>query len=163
MSGSMKLGRMQITDWLTWSEHLVNLMAPGRSSLIRTAKANFTRETQSDEYQSAVRSAQERIKAGDAFQIVLSQRFATSCNASALDVYEVLREANPSPYMFLFRIPELTGPDQPLGDQSCFRHSWLQSRSLSNAPERRSNAAPNCRALDLVGPRLKKMKRMRRA
>ena len=43
----------------------------------RSAKANFTRETQSTEYQSAVRSAQERIKAGDAFQIVLSQRFVT--------------------------------------------------------------------------------------
>jgi anthranilate synthase component 1 len=86
----------------------------------RTVKANFTRETQSDEYQNAVRSAQERITAGDAFQIVLSQRFATTCNASALDVYEVLRESNPSPYMFLFRIPELTGPDQPLGTKVAF-------------------------------------------
>lgn len=85
-----------------------------------SAKANFTRETSSEDYQSIVRVAQERIEAGDAFQIVLSQRFATACKSSALDVYEVLRESNPSPYMFLFRIPELTGPGQPLGTKVAF-------------------------------------------
>lgn len=91
-----------------------------QKSFASTAKANFTRETSSEDYQSAVRNAQERIEVGDAFQIVLSQRFATECKASALDVYEVLRESNPSPYMFLFRIPELTGPGQPLGTKVAF-------------------------------------------
>jgi anthranilate synthase component 1 len=90
------------------------------SSFDRTAKAEFTRETTSLEYQESVRVAQERIKAGDAFQIVLSQRFATQCRASALDVYRVLRATNPSPYMFLFRIPELTGPGQDLGTKVAF-------------------------------------------
>jgi len=90
------------------------------SSFDRTAKAEFTRETTSLEYQESVRVAQERIKAGDAFQIVLSQRFATQCHASALDVYRVLRATNPSPYMFLFRIPELTGPGQDLGTKVAF-------------------------------------------
>lgn len=90
------------------------------SSFDRTAKAEFTRETSSVEYQESVRVAQERIKAGDAFQIVLSQRFATHCQASALDVYRVLRATNPSPYMFLFRIPELTGPGQDLGTKVAF-------------------------------------------
>ena len=90
------------------------------SSFDRTAKADFTRETTSLEYQESVRVAQERIKAGDAFQIVLSQRFATQCQASALDVYRVLRATNPSPYMFLFRIPELTGPGQDLGTKVAF-------------------------------------------
>lgn len=45
----------------------------------------------------------EYIRAGDAFQVVPSQRFETPCPASALDVYRVLRATNPSPYMYLFR------------------------------------------------------------
>lgn len=45
----------------------------------------------------------ERIRAGEAFQVVPSQRFETPCTASALDVYRVLRATNPSPYMYLFR------------------------------------------------------------
>jgi anthranilate synthase component 1 len=90
------------------------------SSFDRAAKAEFTRETTGAEYQDSVRVAQERIRAGDAFQIVLSQRFATKCQASALDVYRVLRATNPSPYMFMFRIPELTGPGQELGTKVAF-------------------------------------------
>jgi anthranilate synthase component 1 len=54
-------------------------------------------------YQAAVEAAKDHIRAGDAFQVVPSQRFETSCEASALDVYRVLRATNPSPYMYLFR------------------------------------------------------------
>ncbi|MCS0636471.1 anthranilate synthase component I [Streptomyces sp. LP05-1] len=54
-------------------------------------------------YQGAVEDIKERIRAGEAFQVVPSQRFETPCAASALDVYRVLRATNPSPYMYLFR------------------------------------------------------------
>ncbi|MEU4352646.1 anthranilate synthase component I [Streptomyces sp. NPDC023838] len=54
-------------------------------------------------YQDAVDDIKERIRAGEAFQVVPSQRFETPCTASALDVYRVLRATNPSPYMYLFR------------------------------------------------------------
>ncbi|MFJ8307644.1 MULTISPECIES: anthranilate synthase component I [unclassified Streptomyces] len=54
-------------------------------------------------YQAAVEDIKERIRAGEAFQVVPSQRFETPCTASALDVYRVLRATNPSPYMYLFR------------------------------------------------------------
>ncbi|MEV6649718.1 anthranilate synthase component I [Streptomyces sp. NPDC051219] len=54
-------------------------------------------------YQLAVDDIKERIRAGEAFQVVPSQRFETPCRASALDVYRVLRATNPSPYMYLFR------------------------------------------------------------
>ncbi|MCB8904656.1 MULTISPECIES: anthranilate synthase component I [unclassified Streptomyces] len=54
-------------------------------------------------YQDAVEDIKERIRAGEAFQVVPSQRFETACTASALDVYRVLRATNPSPYMYLFR------------------------------------------------------------
>ncbi|MER5439533.1 anthranilate synthase component I [Streptomyces sp. NPDC002790] len=55
------------------------------------------------QYQDAVEDIKERIRAGEAFQVVPSQRFETPCTASALDVYRVLRATNPSPYMYLFR------------------------------------------------------------
>ncbi|KOG51308.1 anthranilate synthase component I [Streptomyces griseoflavus] len=57
-------------------------------------------------YQEAVEDIKERIRAGDAFQVVPSQRFETGCTASALDVYRVLRATNPSPYMYLLRFED---------------------------------------------------------
>ncbi|MER7964254.1 anthranilate synthase component I [Streptomyces ardesiacus] len=56
------------------------------------------------DYQDAVEDIKERIRAGEAFQVVPSQRFETPCTASALDVYRVLRATNPSPYMYLLRL-----------------------------------------------------------
>lgn len=54
-------------------------------------------------YRKAVETVKEYIRAGDAFQVVPSQRFEAPCTADALDVYRVLRATNPSPYMYLFR------------------------------------------------------------
>ena len=59
-----------------------------------------------EKYLADVETSREYIRAGDAFQIVLSQRFEAPCPASALDVYRVLRATNPSPYMYLIRIPD---------------------------------------------------------
>ncbi len=59
-------------------------------------------------YQQAVEVAKEHIRAGDAFQIVISQRFDVETTADPLDVYRVLRQINPSPYMYYVREPELT-------------------------------------------------------
>ena len=65
--------------------------------------------TTPEEFQASVLAAQELIRAGDAFQVVVSQRFDARCPASALDVYRVLRVTNPSPYMYLLRIPRVDG------------------------------------------------------
>ncbi|SDU75614.1 anthranilate synthase component I [Jiangella alkaliphila] len=64
--------------------------------------------TTKPDFLAAVERAKEEIRAGEAFQIVLSQRFQTPTTADALDVYRVLRRDNPSPYMYLVRLP---GPD----------------------------------------------------
>ena len=66
----------------------------------------FTQNISSDEFKSKVLQAKEEIVAGEAFQIVLSQRFAMECSADALDVYRALRLHNPSPYMYLFRFTD---------------------------------------------------------
>lgn len=79
----------------------------------------FRRRTDSETYQASVRRAQEHIRAGDAFQIVLSQRFDTpwrmdddevSDSVQALRIYRVLRATNPSPYMYLLHVPTPAGP-----------------------------------------------------
>ncbi|KRF22568.1 anthranilate synthase component I [Phycicoccus sp. Soil802] len=60
--------------------------------------------TQAD-FEEMVEQAKEDIRAGEVFQVVLSQRFSTPCPADALDVYRALRSSNPSPYMYLLRLP----------------------------------------------------------
>jgi anthranilate synthase component 1 len=68
-------------------------------------------------YQNAVEVAKEYIRAGDIFQVVLSQRFDIDLSADPIDVYRVLRQVNPSPYMYFLRQPDLTivgGSPEPM-------------------------------------------------
>ncbi|GGL90832.1 anthranilate synthase component I [Nakamurella endophytica] len=67
------------------------------------------RRTSSAEYREVVETAKEHVRAGDAFQIVLSQRFDMDTAADPLEVYRVLRTTNPSPYMYLLRLPTPDG------------------------------------------------------
>ncbi|HVN51264.1 MAG TPA: anthranilate synthase component I [Acidimicrobiales bacterium] len=62
----------------------------------------------SSTYRDAVEVAKEHIRAGDIFQVVLSQRFDFELGADPFDTYRVLRQVNPSPYMYFVRLPELT-------------------------------------------------------
>ena len=59
-------------------------------------------------YQQAVEVAKEHILAGDIFQVVLSQRFEVELDADPFDVYRVLRQINPSPYMYFLRLADIT-------------------------------------------------------
>jgi anthranilate synthase component 1 len=68
-------------------------------------------------YRQAVAVAKEHIEAGDIFQVVLSQRFDLELGADPFDVYRVLRQVNPSPYMYFVRQPGLTivgGSPEPM-------------------------------------------------
>jgi anthranilate synthase component 1 len=58
-------------------------------------------------YEHSVSKAKEHIRAGDAFQIVLSQRAERPTSASAIELYRTLRRVNPSPYLFLLELGEL--------------------------------------------------------
>ena len=59
-------------------------------------------------YCDAVAVAREHILAGDIFQVVLAQRYDLDLDAEAFDVYRVLRQVNPSPYMYFIRNEALT-------------------------------------------------------
>ena len=58
-------------------------------------------------YEEGVRRIKELIRAGDAFQVVLSQRAERPTSASALELYRALRRVNPSPYLFLLELGDL--------------------------------------------------------
>jgi anthranilate synthase component 1 len=59
-------------------------------------------------YQRAVEVAKEHILEGDIFQVVLAQRYDIDLGADPFDVYRVLRQVNPSPYMYFLRHDEIT-------------------------------------------------------
>ncbi|MER7398617.1 anthranilate synthase component I [Streptomyces sp. NPDC000151] len=78
--------------------------APSNAAALPASELpEYTAKWGGDSFKAAVEDIKERIRAGEAFQVVPSQRFETPCTASALDVYRVLRATNPSPYMYLFR------------------------------------------------------------
>ena len=58
-------------------------------------------------YERGVERIREYIRAGDAFQVVLSQRAERPTSASALELYRALRRVNPSPYLFLLELDDV--------------------------------------------------------
>jgi anthranilate synthase component 1 len=69
----------------------------GDSGPVQVPQGNFTK----DAFEKMVEGSKEYIRAGDIFQIVLSQRFSREFKKTPLDLYRALRTVNPSPYMFL--------------------------------------------------------------
>jgi anthranilate synthase component 1 len=61
-----------------------------------------------EEHERRVVRAKEHIVAGDAFQIVLSQRAVRRTDASAVGLYRALRRINPSPYLFLLELGDVS-------------------------------------------------------
>jgi anthranilate synthase component 1 len=62
-----------------------------------------------EEYGAVVERLVAEIEAGEAFQVVPSQRFEMDTAADPIDVYRMLRVTNPSPYMYLLQIPDGAG------------------------------------------------------
>ncbi|MEO6880815.1 MAG: anthranilate synthase component I [Mycobacteriaceae bacterium] len=87
------------------------LAAPSPSTVTRfdRPEPRYRRARTPEQHQSGVRSLIADIEAGEAFQVVLSQRFEMDTDADPLDVYRVLRASNPSPYMYLLRVPDGDG------------------------------------------------------
>jgi anthranilate synthase component 1 len=68
----------------------------------------FTSSMTQEEFQGAVDRVKEYIRAGDAFQVVLSQRLAMPFQGRPFDLYRVLRTVNPSPYLYFLELDGLT-------------------------------------------------------
>lgn len=66
-------------------------------------RSNFTQE----DFEAAVRKCVDYIRAGDIFQVVISQRLEVSLRAHPFQIYRMLRVINPSPFMFYLRTPSV--------------------------------------------------------
>ena len=82
------------------------LLAGGRSEAPPrpASHSETTRSPSQADYERSVRRAKEYIRAGDAYQIVVSQRAERPTDVSALALYRSLRRINPSPYHFLLEL-----------------------------------------------------------
>jgi anthranilate synthase component 1 len=87
-------------------------------------------------YQKAVEVAKEYIRAGDIFQVVLAQRFDIQLDADPFDVYRVLRQINPSPYMYFLRHPELTIVGSSPEPMVVLRQGKVTSRPIAGTRRR---------------------------
>src|SRR5882672_1130222 len=93
------------------------------------------------QFHAMVDAAKEHILAGDAFQIVVSQRFRKPMEASAFDVYRCLRAINPSPYMFFLSL----GGDRHVVGTSPEKLVQVEGRHVETRPlagTRRRGADP---------------------
>ena len=101
-------------------------------------ESNFTQ----DGFKAGVEKCKEYIRAGDAFQIVLSQRFSTKPAASPLAIYRALRSINPSPYMYYLDYGdfEIVGasPETLVKVQNGLAETKPVAGTLSGAPKIRA-------------------------
>jgi anthranilate synthase component I len=91
------------------AEHVASLLARPVPRLPHAnGRRGFARRTPlRADYEASVRAAKGHIRAGDVFQVVLSQRAERPTSASALDLYRALRRVNPSPYLFLLELEDV--------------------------------------------------------
>jgi anthranilate synthase component 1 len=75
----------------------------GLTAIPKRVDPQYSRNTTDADYIAKVLRIKEEIKSGEAFQVVLSQRFSMKIDCDPFELYRVLREHNPSPYMYLFR------------------------------------------------------------
>ena len=111
--------------------------APAGDPVLGPVTSNMSREA----FEAAVERCREYIFAGDAFQIVPSQRFSAPMSLDPFAVYRGLRTVNPSPYMFFFETGEVT-----LVGSSPEMLVKRRGRHGRDAPHRRQPAARRRRA-----------------
>jgi len=136
----------------TMTSDLARPAAPTAATLDEGAEPAYTSGTVREDYLAAVARAKEEICAGEAFQIVVSQRFEMPTRASALDVYRVLRLSNPSPYMYLLRFDtfDIVGSSPEalvkVRDGRAMMHPIAGTRPRGGTPEEDAQLA-----IDLLG------------
>jgi anthranilate synthase component 1 len=116
--GSIKQQLVEAFDLPLVPTELNEKQAPPRSNLRR------------EEFKHAVEQAKDYIRAGDIFQVVLSQRFDSPFSGEPLDFYRCLRFINPSPYMFCLKF----GNDFALVGSSPEMHVRLVGNTVEIRP-----------------------------
>src|SRR4029077_6952996 len=79
-----------------------------QSKAKKRAPLKVTSNFRRPEYLAAVRKAKQYIRAGDIFQVVVSQRFSAKTKAEPFEIYRELRALNPSPYLFYLQMNDVS-------------------------------------------------------
>jgi len=79
---------------------------PSAAPIPTKKRVAFASNVARSDFEGWVTRAKEYIRAGDIFQVVLSQRFSGELTVDPFDIYRVLRTLNPSPYMFFLRLDD---------------------------------------------------------
>ncbi|CUH96985.1 Anthranilate synthase component 1 [Propionispora sp. 2/2-37] len=115
------------------------VVLPGQkdSEMKNSVKSNFTRE----QYMDLVEKSKEHIRAGNIFQVVISQQLTTELQDHPFNMYRKLRRLNPSPYMFYinFGSKKLVGASPEILVKLQNRH--LTNRPIAGSRPRGENAA----------------------
>ncbi|MEE6138645.1 anthranilate synthase component I [Mycobacterium sp. 050128] len=82
---------------------------PSTVATFSKPEPNYRAQRTVDEYGKIVDYLVDQIAAGEAFQVVPSQRFEMDTDVDPIDVYRILRVTNPSPYMYLLHVPNSAG------------------------------------------------------
>src|SRR5882762_589641 len=80
---------------------------PRKESRGKSGKLRVRSNVRPAQYYAAVRKAKQYIRAGDIFQVVLSQRFSAKTKAHPFEIYRELRALNPSPYLFFLQMNDV--------------------------------------------------------
>ncbi len=91
-----------VNDTIAELEQPVPIITKGNDVKVSALTSNIKKEP----FKAAVAQAKEYIAAGDAIQIVLSQRFQGTVSGEDFALYRKLRSINPSPYMFYLNFGE---------------------------------------------------------
>ncbi len=83
--------------------------APSTVATFDRPEPDYRRQRSTAEYSAGVRRLVGEIEAGEAFQVVLSQRYEMDYDGAPIEVYRMLRASNPSPYMYLLHVPDERG------------------------------------------------------
>jgi len=116
-----------------------------RREAAKVFTTQFTSNWTRDAFEGAVETIKEHIAAGDCYQTVLSQRFATPVSASPLEIYRALRATNPSPYMYFLRLGEesIVGASPEMLVRC--RGAQLEYRPIAGTRPRGANEAEDVR------------------
>lgn len=94
------------------------LLAPSMpfvADQLDNAELEYQFRTSKPDFLASIEQAKKHVRAGDVFQVVISQRFDVDCTAPAIDVYRMLRALNPSPYMYLLNMQDGHGSYSVVG------------------------------------------------
>ena len=151
-------GRASGSCWSCWPRRCRSRRAQGPvggdGGDGRDPEGGLQAEVPRDEFMRRVSRAQEHILAGDAFQIVLSQRLVGSTTVPPFAIYRALRILNPSPYLFYLDF----GDHQLIGSSPemlvRLHENRLQVNPIAGTrPRGDTAAADNALAADLLADR----------